>query len=70
MIRIRLRYVNRDHGHRLYGQAGVLLVRGTGPGPRNQLVQLDSGEKVVAPWGNWRRCWEKEKIGGGNHGNT
>ena len=57
---VRLRYVNKDHGHRLYGQAGECLVRGRGPGPRNQLVKLDSGEMVVAPWGNWRKVKDKE----------
>lgn len=51
----RVRYVNRDHSHRLCGQAGVVLIRGRGPGPRNELVRLDSGELVVAPWGNWRK---------------
>ena len=51
----RVKYVNRDHGHRLYGQTGVVLIRSPGPGPRNELVRLDSGELVVAPWGNWRK---------------
>ncbi len=52
---MRLRYHNKDHGHRLHLQEGVLLVRATGPGPRNQMVRLDSGEVVVAPYGNWRK---------------
>lgn len=50
----RVRYVNRDHGHRLYGEKGVILARGKGPGPRNCLVRMDTGELVVGPWGNWR----------------
>ena len=54
---IRLRYVNRDHSHRLYGQVGTLLHRTPGR-PRNQIVKLDSGERVCAPWGNWRRVKE------------
>lgn len=52
-----LRYVNRDHAHPLYGQTGVLIVRGTVKGgPKNQLVRLRDGRLVVAPYGNWRRA--------------
>ena len=51
---IRLRYVNKDHSHRLYGQEGVLIYGNKGKGPKNQSVLLDSGELVCAPWGNWR----------------
>jgi len=57
----RVRYVNKDHSHRLYGQTGVVLTRGRGPGPRNELVKLDSGELVVAPFWNWRKVGIKEK---------
>jgi hypothetical protein len=57
-IPTRVRYVNRDHGHRLYGQEGVVLVRSSGGGPRNCLVRLDSGEEVVAPFWNWRKVKE------------
>jgi len=58
---VRLRYVNKDHGHRLYGQEGECLVRSRGRGIRNQLVELDSGEMVVAPWGNWRAVKNKKE---------
>lgn len=51
----RVRYVNCNHSHRLYGQTGTVLIRAHGPGPRNELVRLDSGELVCAPWGNWRK---------------
>ena len=51
----RVYYVNRDHTHRLYGQQGVVLIRAPGPGPRNMMVRLDSGEVTIAPWGNWRK---------------
>lgn len=54
----RVRYVNRDHSHRLYGQQGIVIIRSPGPGPRNVLVRLDSGEKVVAPFWNWRKVKE------------
>ncbi|GEA16301.1 hypothetical protein E308F_25450 [Moorella sp. E308F] len=50
----RVRYVNREKSHPLYGQAGTVQARARGPGPRNLLVKLDDGELVVAPWGNWR----------------
>jgi hypothetical protein len=68
---MRLRYVNKDHNHRLYGQVGTLITRSghhrrstywlkiiyrPTTGPRNELVLLDSGEMVVAPWGNWRKA--------------
>lgn len=53
---MRLRYVNADHAHPLWNQEGEVLVRNTGGGPRNELVRLDSGLLVVAPWGNWRRA--------------
>lgn len=52
----RVLYVSKDHTHRLYGQKGVVLARGKGPGPRNCLVRLDSGELVCAPFWNWRRA--------------
>jgi len=57
----RVRYVNRDHNHPMYGKEGVVLVRGRGPGPRNELVRLDDGRLVVAPWGNWRKVKETSK---------
>ncbi|KYH30622.1 hypothetical protein [Neomoorella mulderi] len=55
----RVRYVNRDKSHPLYGQTGIIQARARGPGPRNLLVKLDDGNLVVAPWGNWR-------VAGGN----
>ncbi len=58
---VKLKYVNKDHSHRLYGQEGHCLARGRGPGPRNQLVMLDNGEMVVAPWGNWRKAGDNDK---------
>lgn len=36
----RVKYVNRNHSHRLYGQTGVVLTRGRGPGPRNVFMCL------------------------------
>lgn len=70
---VRVRYVNRDHAHPLYGLEGVVLVRSTGGGrapipgapelsgrtarnggPRAELVKLDDGRLVIAPYGNWR----------------
>jgi len=51
----RVKYVNRNHNHPLYGATGTVLVRAKGPGPRNVLVKLDNGRLVVAPWGNWRK---------------
>lgn len=56
---MRLRYVNADHAHPLWRQVGDLLVRSGPGGPRNQLVRLDSGLLVVAPYGNWRRVQEE-----------
>lgn len=50
-----VKYINRDHIHPFYGATGTVLVQGQGPGPRNVLVRLDSGQYVVAPWGNWRK---------------
>jgi len=58
---IRVRYVNRDHRRRLYGECGMVVIRAKGPGPKNILVRLDSGELVVAPWGNWRKAEDKQK---------
>ncbi len=55
---IRLRYVSADHDHRLYGQEGICVARTPGR-PKNQIVLLDSGERVCAPWGNWRAVKEK-----------
>jgi hypothetical protein len=52
---MRLRYVNRDHSHPLYGRVGTKLAQGRGPGPRNTLVRMDDGTEVIAPWGNWRK---------------
>lgn len=52
---MRVYYVNRDHKHRLYRRPGTVLVRAKGPGPRNMLVRMDSGELVVAPFWNWRK---------------
>jgi len=54
----RLRYVNNDHSHRLYGRCGTKLAQGVGPGPRNVQVRLDDGELVIAPYGNWRKVEE------------
>lgn len=53
---MRLRYVNSDHSHPLWRQEGVLLVRPTmrKGTVRNQLVRLDSGLLVCAPYTNWR----------------
>ena len=56
---VRLRYVNRDHGHRLYGQEGICVARAPGR-PKNQVVLLDSGERVCAPFWNWRKVKDKE----------
>lgn len=75
MSGIRLRYVNRDHSHPLYGAEGVMLVRSLGSkggtsseyivgsmvrrrkgGPKAELVRLDDGRMVVAPYGNWRKA--------------
>jgi len=56
---IRLRYVSADHDHRLYGQEGICVARTPGR-PKNQIVLLDSGEKVCAPWGNWRAVKDKK----------
>ena len=58
---MKLRYVNKDHNNPLYGKTGTCLVRSKGPGPRNQLVRLDDGQLVVAPWGNWRAIKEFTK---------
>ena len=54
MTETRVRYVSRDQAHPLRGLRGTVLVRARGPGPRNELVRLDDGRRVVAPWGNWR----------------
>lgn len=56
---IRVRYVNRNHQHRLYGECGTVIVRAKGPGPKNILVRFDSGELMVAPWGNWRKVKDR-----------
>lgn len=56
---IKLKYVNKDHNHLLYGKTGTCLVKGKGPGPRNLLVKMDDGQFIVAPWGNWRRVRDK-----------
>ena len=54
---MRLKYVNRDHSHPLYSREGVMLVRSLGQGgPKTELVQLDDGRFVVAPYGNWRKA--------------
>lgn len=54
---LRLRYVNRDHSHPLYGATGVMRVRSLGKGgPKTELVELDDGRLVVAPYGNWRKA--------------
>ena len=53
---VRLKYVNKDHSHRLYHQEGICLVRPRGKGPKNQLIKFDSGELVVCPWGNLRKA--------------
>ena len=52
---MRVKYVNRNRVHPLYGKEGIVMVRAKGPGPRNILVRLDDGRMVVAPWGNWRK---------------
>ena len=52
---MRVVYVSRDKSHPLRGRQGVVLIRARGPGPRNELVRLDNGALVVAPWGNWRK---------------
>jgi len=54
-VTTRLRYVNRDHSHPLYGKIGTKIGQGVGPGPRNVLVRFDDGHEVVAPYGNWRK---------------
>lgn len=52
---IRLRYVNSDHTHPLRGVLGTLVVANRRKGgPKNELVRLDDGRMVVAPYGNWR----------------
>lgn len=33
-----------------------LLHKRRGGGPQNELVRLDDGTLVVAPWGNWRKA--------------
>lgn len=48
--------MNRDHAHPLYGLEGAVLVRARGAGPKNELVRLDDGRRVVAPYGNWRKA--------------
>lgn len=58
---IRVRYINRWRQHRLYGEYGTVIVRAKGPGPRNMLVRFDSGELVVAPWGNWRKINDRQE---------
>jgi|GEM_PF-5995191 len=55
MSSARLRYVNRDHSHPLYGKTGVKVVQGVGPGPRNCLVRFDDGSEVIAPYNNFRK---------------
>jgi len=49
-----VRYVTRLKDHPLRGRTGVVVARSHGPGPRNELVRLEDGRLVVAPWGNWR----------------
>lgn len=52
----RVRYVGRiPPDNPLRGKEGIVLVRSRGPGPRNELVLLDDGTLVNAPWGCWRR---------------
>lgn len=54
---LRLKYVNRDHSHPLYHATGVMVVRSHGRGgPKSELVRLDDGRLVVAPYGNWRKA--------------
>ena len=49
--RVRLVYRQREMPYR--GHEGIVVVRpGRGRGPRNFLVALDSGTKVVVPGGN------------------
>lgn len=55
---VRVVYVSRDKSHPLRGRQGVVLIRARGPGPRNELVRLDDGRLICAPWGNWRRVKE------------
>lgn len=50
---MRVKYVNKNHNHPLYGKEGIILVRARGK-PKNELVKLDDGTLVVAPYGNWR----------------
>lgn len=59
----RLRYVSRDHAHRLYGAEGVKVAQGGRPGhsPVNCGVLLDGGEYVIAPYGNWRKVRDREE---------
>lgn len=58
----RLVYVSSDHTHPLRGATGTLVARSLGKrrdglrGPANELVRLDDGRLVVAPWGNWRKA--------------
>ena len=55
---VRLKYVNRDHSHPLYGLEGEVMVRSTWTkgSPKTELVRLDDGRLVVAPYGNWRKA--------------
>jgi len=55
---IRLRYVNRDHSHPLYGRIGTKILASHGPGPRNCLVRFDDGTEVIAPYNNFRKVVE------------
>jgi len=55
MAELILKYVNKDHSHRLYNMQGVCLVRSKGKGPKNQLMKFNNGELVVCPWGNLRK---------------
>ena len=65
---IRVRYVSKDRDHPLRSLQGTVLARGYGPGPRNELVLLDDGRRVVAPWGNWRVAEAELEKGGHRYG--
>ncbi len=54
-MRIRLKYVKRDHSHPLYGKIGTKINQSRGPGPINCLVRFDDGTVCVAPYGNFRK---------------
>lgn len=54
---VRVRYVNRDHGHPLYGREGYVFARAAGRSRvHNEGVVFEDGTWCCAPYGNWRRA--------------